>query len=172
MYTESNDSEQIAHVSGGPAEPERDEQSRRQFLKMLGIAGVGIAGVATASQEAAAATPPATEDLRAVYEMNQNQFRARLSILNQTGNNFSGTFEYGNEGPTPVSGTVTGKRPGPVTVIFNRIWAPPVGDGTVQTHFGAAALTPGTDTPILLAGVFYHNGLGPFPWTASGYHVG
>jgi hypothetical protein len=56
--------------------------------------------------------------------------------------------------------------------VFNRIWAPPVGDGTVQTHFGAAALNPGTDTAIFLAGVFYHNGLGPFPWTATGYHVG
>jgi hypothetical protein len=79
----------------------------------------------------------------------------------QSGNAFSGVIHEGSV-DTPITGVVTGLRPQPVTVVFERT----LPDGTVQTYTGALATSSGTTVVKFMAGVFYHNGLGPYPWSA------
>ena len=142
--------------------------SRRELLRNAAIAGVGTAGVLM-YQEVASAAPP-VEKITAIYDINGNGFLAKMTILSQTGNSFSGSFDNG----TPISGTVTGTRPDfnvaiPITIVFNRV----LSDGTIQIWIGAVSTRPaGPDKDVFLAGVFYQDGTGPYPWSATGKVIG
>ena len=143
--------------------------NRRDLLRNVAIGGLGIAGLTMLREEATSAAP-AAEKITAVYNFTANFFNLRMNILNQTGNSFSGSFDDG----TPFSGTVTGARPDfniivPITIVFNRT----LSDGTLQTYIGAVATgRAGSDKNVMLAGVFYQNGGGPYPWYATGTVVG
>jgi hypothetical protein len=148
--------------SNEPVTEETGDARPRPLLPSSVLIGAGAAGLTLLSEQSAHAAAPA-EDLRYTYDGVQNLFRIQLRISAQNGNTFSGSFDDG----TPIAGTVTGARSDgdittPITIVFNRI----LGDGTVQTHVGAAAVgLPGRGAS--LAGVFYHNGLGPYPWWAE-----
>lgn len=152
-------------------EPGGTTANRRRFLRQVAIAGAGVAGLTLPSKGEAMASPPA-EDIRGDYDMVQSLFTVKLSVNSQNGNAFSGVMTFQNR-TTPISGTVTGVRPNggisqPITVVFN--WV--LGDGTIQTHLGAAATVYGANVTKFLAGVFYHDGLGPYPWSAEAMIVG
>lgn len=103
---------------------------------------------------------PPVEALAALYEIRGNFYDNKLT-LSQAGTRLSGSYDDG----TLVEGTVAGQRPNPVTVTFTRT----LGDGTLQTYIGAASTQArGNLKSVQLAGVFYHNGLGPYPWNAAG----
>lgn len=155
--------------AAGQAGQEETGLSRRELLRGAVIAGLGAAGLAMASPEVASAAQPA-ESITAIYTVNANFYSFTMNIQSQSGNSFSGTASDG----ASISGTVTGARPDfnpftPVTIVFTRVQV----DEIVQTYVGAVATKQaGSDKNMLLAGVYYHNGSGPYPWSATGTVIG
>ena len=89
-----------------------------------------------------------------------NLYDLKLNIASQTGNNFTGSMDDG----TPVTGTITGIQGAPMTIVFNRLLT----DGVVQTYTGALSVRGDTEQDLSMAGTFFHDGVGPYPWTARG----
>ena len=146
------------------------ESSRRGFLRQAVVAGIAASALMSLGKKAEANAPP-VEDIRATYDADGNLYTFKIEINGQTGNAFSGVIHEGSV-DTPISGTVTGQRSTgnsePITVVFDRT----LPDGTVQTYTGALATSYGSNVVKFMAGVFYHNGLGPYPWSAQAIYPG
>jgi hypothetical protein len=145
------------------AESERGDLSRREFLSQAAAVGAGVVGLSMLSARVAAAAP----DVQAIntnFEMVANLYQLKLTVASQTGNSFTGSFDDG----TPVQGTVTGAQGAPTTIVFNRLLT----DGVVQTYTGAVSVRGDTDLVLFMAGVFFHDGVGPYPWSANGTKTG
>ena len=136
------------------------EPSRRQFLRQLAMAGAGVAGLSLLGEREAAASQQ-TENILGIYNINYSLTQSTLQIESQSGVSFVGRFADGS----PISGTVSGASPGTITLCFTRT----VGDGSIQIFVGGVSTRPATaGKDVLLAGTFYNNGSGPFPWVATG----
>jgi hypothetical protein len=138
---------------------ESGDLSRREFLGQVALAGAGVVGLTMLSTGGAEAAPE-VQNIATKYTMIANWYSLELNIASQAGNTITGSFTDG----TAVSGTVTGERGVPITIVFNRTLA----DGLIQTYTGAVSVTGDTDTMFFMAGVFFHNGAGPYPWSATG----
>jgi hypothetical protein len=145
------------------AEPETGDLSRREFLSQAVIAGAGVVGLTMVSAGVAQAAPE-VQPIATNFTMVANLYDLKLNIASQTENSFTGSFDDG----TLVSGTVTGNQGAPTTIVFNRV----LSDGLVQTYTGAVSVRGDTDLVLFMAGVFFHDGVGPYPWSASGTKTG
>jgi len=142
------------------AQPEVAENGRRQFLRQAAVAGAGIAGLALLGQTPASAGP-ATESVLGTFSMNANSSATTLKIESQSGSSIVGRLGDG----TPLSGAVAGHSANPVTITFTHL----ASDGSVQIFLGGVSVTPvAGGRQLFFAGTFYHNGIGPFPWSAIG----
>lgn len=136
------------------------EPSRRQFLRQLAMAGAGVAGLSLLGERDAVASQQ-TENILGVYDINYSLVQTTLRVESQSGVIFVGRFADGS----PISGTVSGASPGTITLCFTRT----AGDGSIQIFVGGvSARTAAAGKDVLLAGTFYNNGSGPFPWVATG----
>jgi hypothetical protein len=69
-------------------------------------------------------------------------------------------------GGSPISGTITGNSVLGSVVFVREI------DGQPQVYIGSYAALYGTNVELMMTGVFYHVGLGPYPWVVFGSIVG
>lgn len=143
--------------------------SRRVLRGKAALAGLLLAGVCLFGPTLASAAPCITSNPLTTRwgQVNGNWSIGNFVITSQSGSSFSGTA-YGD----PMTGTITG-TPGqgrPVTVVFVRrlvsgepqIWTggySETGPGTCNTNAAGQ---------MMMGGVFYHNGAGPFPWFVTG----
>lgn len=141
------------------AESESRDLSRRDFLTQAAIVGAGVVGLSMLSAGGAHAAPE-VQSISTEYVMVANLYDLKLNIANQTGNSFTGSMDDG----TPVTGTITGIQGAPMTIVFNRL----LSDGVVQTYTGALSVRGDTEQDLFMAGTFFHDGVGPYPWSARG----
>lgn len=151
---------QPVHETTEATKPENGESSRRRFLRQVAIAGAGVAGLTLLGEQSASAAGGA-ELILGTYQFTYDSIDSTLTIDSQSGNVFVGRVSDGSA----VNGTISGLRPGAVTLTFNRLML----DGAYQIYVGAVATRPGPQgKQIILAGTMTHNGAGPWPWHAVG----
>jgi hypothetical protein len=146
-------------IEAAAPEPRR-ESSRRDFLRQFAVAGAGVAGLATLSQETSQAAPQA-DYLLGVYTVNQNYAVNTLRIESQSGSAIVGRFDDG----TGIQGHVVGDKSTGITLMFYRL----LPDGTNRLYHGTVATRPiATGKDVIIAGAYYQDGSGPLPWFATG----